>query len=124
MATTGDFTLAGLTLTGGRITANGSAADGGAIHSLTDGNLTLADSIVSGNSIVGSQPAATAAGFGPLAVTLIGSTVSERTAARNVCQRRRDLGLWPSRSSAAPSAETVVSSDASPLAAGSIAAVM
>ena len=44
-ATTGDFALSGLILTGGN-----AAGDGGAIRSLTTGNLTLEQSTVSGNS--------------------------------------------------------------------------
>ncbi|MEX0613058.1 MAG: choice-of-anchor Q domain-containing protein, partial [Pirellulales bacterium] len=74
-ATTGDFTLGGLTLTGGRTTAASSAGRGGAIHSLTTGNLTMDQSTVSGNSTSGEG----AEGGGIRAqgsVTLTESTVS------------------------------------------------
>jgi hypothetical protein len=57
-ATTGDFTLGGLTLTGGRTIGNNvnffdTTFSGGAIRSLTTGNLTLDQSTVSGNSTEG-----------------------------------------------------------------------
>jgi hypothetical protein len=60
-ATTGDFTLAGLTLTGGRTTGDDDAGlgqtshRGGAIRSRTAGLLTLQETRVSGNSTTGSQ---------------------------------------------------------------------
>ena len=52
-AVTGDFTFTGLTLTGGKTTLN--TEDGGAIRSLTIGNLTLDRSIVRGNHTEGSN---------------------------------------------------------------------
>lgn len=52
-ATSGNFTLVGLTLTGGRTVASGSQGRGGAIRSLTTGNLTIDKSTVSGNSTSG-----------------------------------------------------------------------
>ena len=56
-ATTGDFTFAGLSLTGGRTTSNNlsildNTFSGGAIRTLA-GNLTVANSIVTGNSTAG-----------------------------------------------------------------------
>jgi len=72
-ATTGDFTFAGLTLTGGKTIVAG--LGGGAIRSLTTGSLTLSSSTVSGNSTTGNF----AYGGGIDArgdVTLTGSTVS------------------------------------------------
>jgi len=53
VAASGDFTLAGLTLTGGRTTADGIVNGGGAIRSYTSGNLTIDQSTVSGNSTTG-----------------------------------------------------------------------
>ena len=78
-ATTGDFTLAGLKLTGGRTTGFNSFFDtlfsGGAIRSLTSGNLTLDQSTVSGNSTEGSR--ANGGGISSSgSLTLISSTVS------------------------------------------------
>jgi CSLREA domain-containing protein len=68
-AFTGDFTLGGLTLTGGRM---GSA--GGAIRSFTFGNLTLDQSTVSGNSTTGNG--ASGGGIDAFgALTLVQSTV-------------------------------------------------
>ncbi len=56
-ATTGDYTLAGLTLTGGRTIGDNvfpaSTYSGGAIRSVSDGGLTLTSSTVSGNSTTG-----------------------------------------------------------------------
>ena len=84
-ATTGDFHINGLTLTGGRTTGNNgffpdTTYSGGAIRSLTDGNLTLDGSTISGNSTTGER----AFGGGVFAtgnVTFAGSTVSgNRTA--------------------------------------------
>jgi len=51
-ATTDNFTLAGLTLTGGRTIA--SFEGGGAVRSASSGNLTIDRSTVSGNSTAGS----------------------------------------------------------------------
>ncbi len=75
----GDFSFAGLTLTGGRTTGNGvtlleSTYSGGAIRSLTNGKLTFLQTNVYGNSTQGSL--AFGGGIfveGP--VTLIGSTL-------------------------------------------------
>jgi hypothetical protein len=50
-ASTGNFTLGGLNLTGGKTTASGDAGDGGGVRSRTSGNLTIDQSTVSGNSI-------------------------------------------------------------------------
>ena len=52
-AATGDFTFGGLTLTGGKTTDSGLAGVGGAVRSLTTGNLTLDQSVVTGNSTTG-----------------------------------------------------------------------
>jgi hypothetical protein len=52
-AATGAFTLGGLTLTGGRTTADGFDQGGGAIRSLTSGNLTIDQCTVSGNRVSG-----------------------------------------------------------------------
>ena len=82
-ATTGDFTLAGLTLTGGRTTGdNGIVSDntfsGGAVRSLSSGNLTIDQSTVSGNSTTGNR--AEGGGLYSTGVlTLTDSTVSENT---------------------------------------------
>jgi hypothetical protein len=45
-----DFTISGLTLSGGRTTASGEEGDGGAIRSRYDGTLTIEDSTITGNS--------------------------------------------------------------------------
>lgn len=50
-ATTGDFTLAGLTLRGGQTTAN--SDHGGAIRSVTSGMLTIGQSTITGNRTTG-----------------------------------------------------------------------
>ena len=91
-ATTGDFTLGGLTLTGGRTTDNNPEhqtlqwrRDPLAHH----GDLTLDQSTVSGNSTAGMTPAA--AGFGPAARDAHQSTVSGNSTAEITAQRRRDL---------------------------------
>ncbi len=79
-ATTGDFTLAGLTLTRGRMPFSNEApwdtsANGGAIRSVSTGNLTLDQSTVSRNSTTGIL--ARGGGiFSAGAVTLTNSTVS------------------------------------------------
>jgi len=79
-ATTGDFTFGGLTLTGGRTTANSSAGSGGAIRSLATGELKLDQSTISGNSTAGSN--AHGGGiFANDAVTLTQSTVSGNSSA-------------------------------------------
>jgi predicted outer membrane repeat protein len=78
-ATTGDFTLGGLTLTGGRTTATSIAGRGGAIRSFTTGNLTLDQSTVSGNSTAGDN--AYGGGINARAVTLTQSTVSGNSTA-------------------------------------------
>jgi uncharacterized protein YjbI with pentapeptide repeats len=77
---TGDVALTGLTLTGGRTTGENvdfydSTFNGGAIRSLTTGNLTITNCTVSGNSTAGYV----AAGGGVYAsgdVTLTNSTLS------------------------------------------------
>ncbi len=56
----GDFTINGLTLTGGRTTGNAAtfantSYSGGAIRFLSNGNLTLEDSIVTGNTTSGDR---------------------------------------------------------------------
>ena len=78
-ATSGDFTLAGLTLTGGRTTGFNAVGDttfsGGAVRSVTTGSLTLDQSTVSGNSTA--DFGAYGGGiFSSGAVTLTSSTVS------------------------------------------------
>jgi len=76
----GDFTFAGLTLTGGRTTGNNdtfpdSTFNGGAIRSFTTGSLTIDQSTISGNSTTGDD--ADGGGIYSLgAVTLNSSTVS------------------------------------------------
>ena len=73
-AVSGDLTLTGLTVTGGRVTGN--FEDGGGIEFISSGTLTLNQSIVSGNSAAGNQ----ADGGGIFSntgdVLLIDSTVS------------------------------------------------
>ena len=59
-ATTDDFTIAGLTLTGGRTTGNNtsyydSTYSGGAIRSLTSGDVTITNSVISNNSTEGDR---------------------------------------------------------------------
>jgi hypothetical protein len=54
-ATTGDLTLAGLTIQNGRTTGNGSSGFGGGIRFGSSGVLTLNRSTLSGNSTTGSQ---------------------------------------------------------------------
>ena len=79
-ATTGDFTLGGLTLTGGRITGDNSSGAGGAIRSLTTGSLTIDQSTISGSRTTGDF----APGGGIYAqgnVTLTQSTVSGNSTA-------------------------------------------
>ena len=83
-ATTGDFAIAGLTITGGRTRLED--ASGGAIRSLTDGNLTIDQSTISGNSTWGdyAKGGGIYAGGGPFTrgdVTLINSTVSGNSTA-------------------------------------------
>jgi len=84
-ASSGDFTIAGLTVTGGRTVADGTLEDGprkrgGAIRSLTTGDLTIDQSTVSGNSTAGS--AAEGGGIFTIgAVTLNQSTVSGNSTA-------------------------------------------
>ena len=86
---TGDLTLTGLTLTGGRTTGdNAFIADlgraetthsGGGIHFNSSGDLTLIDSTVSGNSLGGrnSYGGGVSTVFG--SVSLLNSTVSENS---------------------------------------------
>ncbi len=75
-ATTGNFTLAGLTLTGGRSTE--SFDGGGAIRSSTTDNLTIDQSTISGNSTDGTL--SSGGGIYALgAVTLANSTVNENS---------------------------------------------
>ena len=107
VVTTGDFTLAGLTLTGGRTTGDGSSFSGGAVRSLTTGNLTIDQSTVSGNSTAD----ALSPGGGVFAegdVTLTNSTVSGNSTASFFAPGG---GVFnpkaTSRSPTAPSAETV-----------------
>ena len=72
-ATTDDFTIAGLTLTGGKTTVDG--RPGGAIRSSTTGNLTIAQSTVIGNSTTGiSSSGGGVAAF--VSLTLVDSTVT------------------------------------------------
>ena len=74
-ATSGDFTLAGLTLTGGQAIAS----YGGAIRSITSGNLTINEAVITGNLTV--YPAWHGGGIhavGP--VTITQSTVSGNSA--------------------------------------------
>ena len=84
-AATGDFTLTGLTLTGGR-TATAAYSDssqaGGAIRSLSSGNLTLDQTTVSGNGTAGNN----SRGGGIYArgnISLTSSTVSGNSTAGN-----------------------------------------
>ena len=84
-ATTGDFTLAGLTLSGGRTIGNNSnfpetTFDGGAVRSLTTGTLTIDRSAIIGNSTAGY--AARGGGIGARHdVTITSSTISENSTA-------------------------------------------
>jgi hypothetical protein len=79
-AVTGDFTIGGLTLTGGSTTGDNvdyydTTFNGGAIRSLSTGNLTITDSTVSGSHTAGYV----AAGGGVYAVgnvTITNSTIS------------------------------------------------
>ncbi|MFV2068619.1 MAG: Ig-like domain-containing protein [Pirellulales bacterium] len=96
-ATSGDFTIAGLTLTGGKTTGDNSGGqdntnNGGAIRSLTSGNLTIDRSTVSGNSTEGLG----ADGGGVHAqvdVTLTNSTVSgNRTAGLSTTPGNNQIG--------------------------------
>jgi predicted outer membrane repeat protein len=82
-ATTGDFTLAGLTLTGGRTTGDNvdvsnSTFSGGAVRSLTAGNLEIDQSTVSSNSTAGDF-ARGGAIYASGNVTLTRSTVSRNS---------------------------------------------
>jgi len=88
-ATTGNFTLAGLTLTGGRTTGNNGAFpdstfSGGAIRSLTSGNLTIDQSTISGNSTAGSNADGGGIYTSSGDVTLRSSTVSGNSTAGNL----------------------------------------
>ena len=75
-ATTGNFTLGGLTLTGGS-----SAGPGGAVRSITTGSLTIDQSTVSGNRTTGYN--ASGGGiFSQGSVTLTRSTVSGNSATK------------------------------------------
>jgi len=81
-ATTGNFNFGGLTLTGGRTTAEGDAGQGGAIRSTSTGTLTVVRSTLSGNSVAGANAAGGALlAYGP--VTLTNTTVSGNTAEGN-----------------------------------------
>jgi len=77
-ANTVDYTLAGLTLTGGRTVANGQS--GGAIKFTGNGSLTLDQSIVSGNSTLG-QSSQGGGIFSNGSLTLTQSTVSGNSTA-------------------------------------------
>jgi len=77
-ATTGDFTLAGLTLTGGRTTGDNlsdTTFSGGAVRSLTTGNLSIDQSTIDGNSTTGNSTGGGGV-FSTGDVTLTSSTVS------------------------------------------------
>ena len=80
-APTGDFTLAGLTLTGGQTLDEASDTDpqsGGAIHSLSRGNLFVDQSTITGNSTTSSG--ADGGGIYSLGgVTLLQSTISNNS---------------------------------------------
>jgi len=79
-ATTGDFAIARMTLTGGKMIAGGLAGAGGAIRSITTGNLTIDQSTVTGNSTTASN--ANGGGiFSSGNVTLSHSTVSGNSTA-------------------------------------------
>ena len=82
-ADTGDFTLAGLTLTGGRTTGNNgpftAIYHGGAIRSVTSGLLTIKESTISGNSTTGDK--ADGGGIYAANLTLTQSTVSGNSTA-------------------------------------------
>ena len=84
-ATSGDFILAGLTLIGGRTTGDNATGpdttfDGGAIRSLTTGNLTIDQSTVSGSSTTGDR--AHGGGiFSTGAVVFTSSTISGNSTA-------------------------------------------
>ncbi|QEG33135.1 choice-of-anchor Q domain-containing protein [Bythopirellula goksoeyrii] len=82
--TTGDFTIEGLTLTGGKTTGdNADFSDttnsGGAIRSRTTGNLSINDSTITGNSTEGRY--ALGGGIYAYNVTLTNSTVSSNSTA-------------------------------------------
>ena len=137
-ATTGDFTLAGVTLTGGRTVVDSISTvrlgSGGAVRSLTTGNLTIDQSTISGNRTEGyyaegggiftngsltitrstisgnSTMGERAAGGGIYAsgtVTLTSSTVSGNYTAGSSALGGGIFSSAPSRSPTAPSAETV-----------------
>ena len=81
-ATTGDFTLTGLSLTGGRTIDNSISSvglgSGGAVRSLTTGNLTIEKSTISGNSTEGNYGRGGGI-FSTRNLTLTGSTVSNNS---------------------------------------------
>ena len=76
-AATGDLTLAGLTLTGGRTT--GFDLEGGGILFDSDGTLTLTGSTVSGNSTAGNGADGGGIQTFSGAVTLASSTITITT---------------------------------------------
>jgi parallel beta-helix repeat protein len=79
-ATTGDFILAGLSITGGEKTGQFDSGKGGAIRSDTDGSLTIERSTISGSSTTGQESQGGGIfSYGDL--TLINSTVSGNSTA-------------------------------------------
>ena len=94
-ATTGDFTLSGLALTGGRTTGMSplpkvTTFNGGEIRSLSTGNLSLSASSVNGNLTTGDQ--ANGGGiFCVGSVTLTNCTVSGN---RTMGEPARGGGIW------------------------------
>jgi hypothetical protein len=80
IASTGDLSLSGLTLTGGRTTGSSSSNVGGGIRFASNGTLALTDSTLTGNSTAGNTPGGgiyTSSG----AVTLTNSTLSGNSTA-------------------------------------------
>lgn len=70
VAETGDVTLRGMTITGGRVTDDGLFMGGGAIRSVTDGTLTVEQSVLAGNRSEGDSAQGGAIFARPTTVTI------------------------------------------------------
>jgi len=82
-ASTGDLSLSGLTLTGGRTTGDGLINGGGGIRFISNGTLALTDSTLSGNSTAGDFARGGGIYTRQGEVTLTSSTLSGNSTAGN-----------------------------------------
>ena len=92
--TAGTVTFDGLTLIGGKTTAD--SGRGGAIRSVSSGRLTVQDSIISGNSTSGEEADGGGIYAGGL-MSIINSTISGNFTAGGIRFRRRHIALWFNR---------------------------